>query len=353
MWQISRLLWSSTSPLPRRDSVKITFVVWERYHRRSDLLAQHLGATIHYIQCGQRARLLPGVAKYLAQALKAVGRYTVQTWQTWRLLRKERPDVVLVQNPPVSSVLAVYLYARQHGARYVVDSHTGAFIMPKWRWSVGLHRMLSRRALATIVHNKSQAEIVEHWGCRYFVLGFIPGSYPEGEPFPLDGRFNVAVVSTSKEDEPMGVVFEAAACLPDVSFYVTGDHGRLAALLAAEKPSNCHLTGYLPYERYVALLRGADVILDLTTQDHTLLMGAFEAVSLGTPLIVSDWPVLRDCFSLGTVHVPNTVEGVCEGVRRAQGDQIMLRRDILRLRDQLCEEWERAFTALQRLLQES
>lgn len=83
--------------------------------------------------------------------------------------------------------------------------------------------------------------------------------------------------------------------------------------------NNCRLTGYLPYDRYVGLLRGVDVILDLTSQDHTLLMGAFEAVSLGTPLIVSDWPILRDYFSLGTVHVPNTVEGF---VRECAGPSV-------------------------------
>jgi len=47
-----------------------------------------------------------------------------------------------------------------------------------------------------------------------------------------------------------------------------------------------------------------------------LLSGAFEAVSLGTPLIISDWPILRNYFSLGMVHIPNSVGGVCEGVRR-------------------------------------
>lgn len=333
--------------------MKITFIVWERYHRRSDLLAQHLGATIHYIQSGQRGKLLRGPVKYLAQALKAPARYVVQAWQSWRVLRQERPDVVFVQNPPIFCVLLAFLYARRYDARYVIDSHTGAFLLPKWRWSLGLHRMLSRRALTTIVHNKSQERIVKRWGCRYCVLAFIPGDYPAGGHFRLDGQFNVAVISTfTKEDEPLDVVFEAAGRLPEVTFYVTGDSKRIAPRLLAKKPDNCHLTGYLPYEQYVSLLQEVDVILDLTTQDHTLLMGAFEAVSLGTPLIVSDWPILRDYFSLGTVHVPNTVEGVCEGVRRIQREQAALQRDILRLREQLRAEWEHKFAELWHLLQE-
>ena len=73
---------------------KITFIVWARYHRRSELLAQHFGATIHYVYHGQ-----------MGQLSQAPGRYLVQAWQTWRILRQERPDVIFVQNPPIFAVL--------------------------------------------------------------------------------------------------------------------------------------------------------------------------------------------------------------------------------------------------------
>lgn len=319
--------------------MKSTFIAWTRYNRRSDLLAQHLGATMHHIYYGQQGKLLQAPVRYLVQAL-----------QTWRVLRRDRPDVVFVQNPPILCVLLAFLYARRYSARYVIDSHTGAFLSPKWRWSLGLHRMLSCRAVTTIVTNNQLKKVVNHWGCHAFVLGFVPADYPAGERFPLDGQFNVAVISTFAEDEPLDVVFKAAGRLPEVSFYVTGDSKRIAPRLLAKKPDNCRLTGYLPYERYVGLLREVDVIIDLTTRDHTLLLGAFEAVSLGTPLIISDWPVLRDYFSQGAVYVSNTVEGVCEGVRQAQRERATLQRDILLLREQLHAEWGHKFMEVQHLL---
>ena len=96
--------------------------------------------------------------------------------------------------------------------------------------------------------------------------------------------------------------------------------------------------------------RDVDSVIDLTNRDHTLLLGAFEAVSLGTPLIVSDWPILRDYFSRGTVHVPNTVEGVCEGVRCVQREQERLRHDIVLLRDELQSEWEIKHAELEAVL---
>ena len=210
--------------------------------------------------------------------------------------------------------------------------------------------MLSRGAMTTIVPNEEIERVVNRWECHAFVLGFTPGNYPTGEQFPLNGQFNVAVVSTFAEDEPLDVVLEAASRLPEVSFYVTGDSNRIPPHFLARKPDNCHFTGYLPYERYVGLLRGADAIIDLTTRDHTLLMGAYEAVSLGVPLITSDWPILQDSFSRGTVHVPNTVEGVCEGVRQARPERSSLQRDILCLQAELRGEWEQRFAELQQML---
>lgn len=319
--------------------MKTAFIAWIGYHRRSDLLAQHLGATMHFIHYGPSGRLI-----------QTPIRYGVQAWQTWRVLRQDRPDVVFVQNPPIFCVLVAFLYAQRYGAQYVIDSHTGAFHSAKWRWSVGLHRILSKSALATIVHNTSQEKIVKEWGCRYLVIGFTPGNYPPGEDFALDGQFNVAVVSSFREDEPLGLVLEAAALLPEASFYITGDSRRIARPLVSKKPDNCRLTGYLSYERYVGLLRGVDAIMVLTSNDHTLLMGAFEAVSVGTPLIVSDWPILRDYFSSGTVHVPNTVEGICEGVCLVRLKQTTLQQEILVLQEQLQTEWVLKFAELQRLL---
>ena len=278
-------------------------------------------------------------------------RYWMQAVQTWRILRHEMPDVVFVQNPPIFCALVTFIYHRFYGSQYIIDSHTGAFLGFRWGWSVGLLRMLSLRALTTIVHNKSQEKIIERWGCRYCVVGFTPGDYPAGERFPLSGQFNIAVVSTFSPDEPVSVIFDAANLMPEINFYFTGKIERIPRDLSTNKPGNCHFTGYLAYENYVGLLRGVDVVMDLTTRDHTLLMGAFEAVSLGKPLIVSDWPILQEYFSLGTIHIPNTVKGVFEGVRRCQRELPSLQRDIFILQENLQSDWNKRIYELKLIIQ--
>jgi hypothetical protein len=80
-------------------------------------------------------------------------------------------------------------------------------------------------------------------------------------------------------------------------------------------------------------------------------MGAFEAVALGKPLITSNWPILQDYFSLGTVHVPNTVEGLVKGIQRAQTEQESLKHGIVALEKQLTLEWELAYQQLRQLME--
>jgi len=322
--------------------LRITFIAWTRYDRHSELLAQHLDAGIHFIYYGQGGALLQAPVRYLVQALR-----------TWRVLRRDNPDVIFVQNPPIFCALVAFIYSRRYGARYVIDSHTGAFDSPKWRWSVSLHRMLSSAALATIVHNRFQEEMVKRWGCRYLVLGYRSGNHSSTEHYPLGKKFNVAVPCSFHADEPLDVVFEAASLLPKVDFHLTGDANRAAPRLLEKKPDNCHLTGFLPYDRYLGLLSDVDVVLDLTTRDQVVLSGGFEAVFLGKPLIVSDWPILRECYPLGTLHISNTVEGVYEGVRRAQDEHETLQQDILRLRDLLEKEWKQKMQDLKEILRKA
>jgi glycosyltransferase involved in cell wall biosynthesis len=321
--------------------MNISFIVWAPYQRRAEILAEHLGASLTFIYY-----------KPANKRLETPIRYAVQAKRTWHTLRQQRPDVIFVENPPIFCALVASIYAWRHGTRFVIDSHTGAFLSPKWKWSVGIHHFLSHSALVTLVHNTSQEKIVKAWRCRYLVMGFTPGSYPEGKSFEFSRQFNIAVISSFHEDEPIDLVFEAAALLPEVSFYVTGDYKLIAPNTLSKKPENCYLTGYMSYDHYVGLLRGADAIMALTSSDNTLLMGGFEAVSVGTPMIISNWPVLREYFSLGTVHIPNSVDGIREGVCTARKEKTRLKQEILILQNHLNEEWRSKFEELLRMLNE-
>ncbi len=297
------------------------FITWYPYCRRSDALGEQLGAPsylIHYLKFKTPA-LAP--FKYVLQALKTV----------WILLR-ERPDGVLVANPPVVAPLIVWLFSPLLRYRFIVDAHSGAFQHARWSWSLPLQRFLARRALASIVTNEHMATIVRSWGARVkLVQDLALNLDPDGRRVRRGG-FHVVFVCTYSVDEPVEAVIDAARRLPEVQFSFTGDPSYAPRGFRDRVPSNVHLTGFLPDADYLALLRGADAILVLTREDHTMQRGGYEAVSLGKPLITSDWLLLREVFSRGTVHVDNSPEAIAAAVRRVQDQPEAYRRDMAELR---------------------
>ena len=100
------------------------------------------------------------------------------------------------------------------------------------------------------------------------------------------------------------------------------------------------LTGFLSTEMYGGLLAAADAVLVLTTLDHTMLRGAYEAIYQGTPVIVSDWPLLREAFPTGAVHVDNTADGIAEGVRLVEKFHEDFRAGARQLRAEKSARWE-------------
>jgi glycosyltransferase involved in cell wall biosynthesis len=102
--------------------------------------------------------------------------------------------------------------------------------------------------------------------------------------------------------------------VPGARFFVTGNPKHLDPALKAQMPANMTLTGFLSDEGYGSLISGADAVLTLTTRNHTMLRGAYEAIYQGTPVIVSDWPLLRESFPDGAVHVDNSPAAIAAAV---------------------------------------
>ncbi|KAA3647817.1 MAG: hypothetical protein DWQ07_02200 [Chloroflexi bacterium] len=321
---------------------KVLFLAWVNYLSRNALLADYLGASIHFVTYGQRG----------GNPLLLPLRYIMQSFLTWPILRKEKPDVIVVQVPPLPSAIVAYIYAVFFRARIVIDTHSSTFIS-FWRRLLWLHRWLSRRALTTIVHNQQIKDIVDEWGCHTTYLGYIPGDYPQGEPYELAQGFNVVATCSFDPDEPILEIVQAAQSVPEVNFYLTGNSSRASEEILASKPDNCQFTGYVSNDAYFGLLRGVDAIMDFTKWENTVLLGAHEAVSLGQPLVVSNSLTLRENFPSGTVHVPNTAEGIAEGVRQMQAEHSRYKKEMLALKEQLQSEFEQQLASLQNRIAEA
>jgi glycosyltransferase involved in cell wall biosynthesis len=312
------------------------WVSWE-YHRRNIGISSALGCSLHQIEVN-RGRL----ARYLISAIKTV-----------KLVAVTRPGFLFAQNPSI--VLALLLASLKPFWRYklIIDAHTGGIIPFKGRRKglMLIARWLQKKADLTIVTNAHLKGIVERNQGAAFIL-------PDGIPVPpraaemfLPGRINVVFVCTYSEDEPYREVVESALHFPsDIHLYFTGSYS--GKLDPADLPRNIHLLGFVPEDQYWSLLAAADLVLVLTTRENCLVCGAYEGVSLGKPLILSDTLALRAHFRKGVVHVRQDAKSIAEGILQAAARQDELAREVLQLKEQLIRDWRQDMMDLRQRLRE-
>jgi hypothetical protein len=251
--------------------------------------------------------------------------------------------VVFVQSPPSFATWTGALYAVLARAALVIDSHSDAFERGLWTRPGWLNRLVARRAAITIVTAGHWADLVAGMGGRAVVVPAVPTRLEVGDPPPMDG-FNVAVVATWAIDEPIGAVFTAARQCPEATFHVTGRPRNMDRY--GPVPDNVRLPGFLDEPTYNGLLAHADAVICLTTRDHTMQNGAAEAMYLGTPIITSDWAILREYFSRGTIHVDNSPNAIAAAVRRMQREGASYRAEVRALRHETAERWRRDRAAI-------
>jgi glycosyltransferase involved in cell wall biosynthesis len=321
-----------------------TFIVWYSFSRRAETLAAEIrGKFVFQYEASLKARW------------RTLLRYIVQAWKTWRYLEQEQPDVVIVQSPPVFAPLTVAAWCKLRGRNkatgqripYVIDCHPGTFYDPAWKWALPILRLLSRGALVTLLCNEAAQDILRRWDVKGIFL-------PDGVPTLLEatgaigseGEARIAVICTFAGAEPIEEVFVAARLLPDVTFYVTGDPKRASPQLLSQKPDNVMLTGFLRGGVYSGLLHNVHGLMILTKQPNDLSCGAYEALSVHKPAIISDWAGSRRCFKRGFVYVQNTPEAIADGVRELLENQAQLtaeitamRADYIRIRQPRLEEF--------------
>jgi glycosyltransferase involved in cell wall biosynthesis len=318
------------------------FLVWgpPSHGPRSKVFARELGIEITFVTSSRRRGPLVAPFKYASMAVK-----------TFRVLFSRRPRVVVVQSPPTFAVMAVWAYGALTGARFVVDAHSDAMLSPYWTRPAWLFRLLVRKPAATIVTNEHFARKVRSRGGEAIVIPDIPTSFRIGEPYPVEGAFNVMVVNSFAPDEPLSEIVAAATDLQDVSFYVTGDPGRNGAFVPQHVPDNLRLTGFLADPSYYALMSSCQAVMCLTTRDHTMQRGACEALWMHTPIVTSRWPLLQEYFREGAVHVGGTASEIGAGIRAMVQGHARYEEGIRRLAAERRRDWLAAIGSLASLLE--
>lgn len=278
-------------------------------------------------------------------------RYALSVVLTIDWLLRVRPRVIIVCCPPPFASTLVAIYARLSQAEFILDAHPGAFGHRDRLWSlfVPLQRVLVARALATMVTDPSLAAAVHEWGGRSLVFHEAPPPVgPQESKATPAVRPKVVFTTIFDPDEPLSTITLAACELDECDVAVTGDASRLArdlrsALLAAP---HVRLTGWLDQHEYLALVAGADVVVALTCDPHSVMRSAFEAIYLERPTVLSDTDTMRGCFS-PSVFVESSPSAVVAGVRRVVSDYEAWSAQARSRHDELVRRWAGQRVALE------
>lgn len=299
-------------------------LTWTDQRRTQELCA---GLDLELVVLKTRWR---GPVRYLLLGARTVG-----------LLVRRRVRVLLVQNPSlILASLAVLLRALL-GYRLIVDAHNEAVepFINRQRWVKSLSRWVIRKADVTIVSNRQLAALVDAWGGRSFTLPDpIPVPPPASALRTLEGPFNVVLIATHAPDEPVAQIFEAVRDT-DVHLYVTGNPSRMDPMLAARAPPNVRFTGFLPDPDYWALLRSADAIIDLTLMQDCLVSGAYEALAVGTPMLLSNNRASVELFAGAAAFTDNTTADIRRGLERLRLGSDELKIAAAVKRGELTQRW--------------
>lgn len=280
------------------------WITWESQPRNRSM-SRELGIPLHELSfSGPR----------LVRHLKSVV-------HTLRLLLRERPSVVFSSNP--SLVLTYLLLAcRTLGLfRLTIDAHYGGVVaVTGSRWIQYLLDLANRQADLVIVTNDAHAEQVRRLGGRAFVCPDpLPRLRPNTAKPPAlrDVSRSVLFVCSYDWDEPYAAVFEAARTLGERGFrvFASGAYSRVG--LTAEQVPEVTLLGYVDSATYEAYIQHVDVVLDLTTWQDCLVCGAYEAMAVGKPCVLSRTRSLTRLFTHGTVFTSHDPADIVAAVSDA------------------------------------
>ena len=283
------------------------WVTWEN-QRRNVSMSQAVGSELHV--------LLSDGGRFL--------RYSRLIYKTITLLKKTQPSVVFCQNPSLVLSVLLCLLKKRFNYILVVDEHNAGIWPLEGRYILlnkMAHYVLNKADIA-IVTNRQLKDSIGQVGAKIVVIPDpvpdVPQAYDNKPHQIMDNVFNVVFICTWADDEPYVNVLDAARGLAEenIHLFVTGNWKK--KLTEEPNVENIHLTGFLDDDAYWNLLSDSHCMLVLTTRDDCLNCGAYEAVALGKPGILTATVALKENFSNGFCYTDNTVSSIQKALIEAR-----------------------------------
>jgi len=326
-------------PIKLRTS-RVIWITWEN-QRRSVELASALGAKLFLL--AQSSSDIPNRAL----------RYTWLSLKTLRAIWSASPRLVFAQNPSLFLAALLCVTRKLLNFKLIVDRHSsfkfdksGSF---KWKLFHAVSWFTIRNADLTVVTNAFLAGVVRDNGGRPFVLQDKLPTLTTGRASKLPNLCNAVMICGFGEDEPVLEMIEAARNLPlGWHLSITGKPSAYIQAWLKENvlPEQVEFCGFLPERDYQTLLRSADLLITLTRNEHTLNCGAYEATTLGKPMVLSNTRAIREYFNKGAEYCNPNSDSISAALLRATQNKSRLADEATLLRSELNSSWLHKFADL-------
>ncbi|WP_273069736.1 glycosyltransferase [Marinobacter sp.] len=251
-----------------------------------------------------------------------LARYFILSFKTLWYLYRERPVVVVCQNPSIVLAALLATTSRIQGFFLMVDRHSNFKIRfrgsSKLKWKV-FHFISDysiRLADLTIVTNSEARNYVESLGGKCVVLPDKMPSDLSADAIDLKGDVNFLFICSFDGDEPVDAVLNAFKRLTDkYCIYITGNYKKYDNWKKYVHAGNIRFLGFVGEEDYLRYLNSVDATIVLTNMPMTLNCGSYESVKACKPQIVADSTVIKEWFRSGAVYVdPNDETSIYNGI---------------------------------------
>lgn len=245
-------------------------------------------------------------------------KYPILIAKTILTIYKYKLKTVFVQNPSIVLSMLVVILKPLFGLKVIVDAHNSGVYPLEGRNRLlnFFAKFIAQKADCVIVSNAYLAEIISNWGATATVM---PDPVPELSPNKTSRAHQedyALFICTWAEDEPYFEVIKAAEEISaDLKIYITGNYKKkLSQEFVASLTDRVKLLGFVSEEDYVNIFSEAKLAIDLTTRDNCLVCGAYEALALHIPCIISDSRINREIFCNGFSYTLNDAKSIASAI---------------------------------------
>lgn len=313
-----------------------TWITWET-QRRNEELASAFNANYYPLDYSEKSSAL---------------RYILSAWHTVRIVFSEKPRTIFCQSPSVVLVILLAFLKKMLPFNLFADLHNagvdGLEGLPNPIRA--LYRLAIKNCSGVILSNEELFSNVQSYQATLFALPDRLPRLKSSENLITLKRPAVVFISSFAKDEPIESFLRAVQGL-NLHTYVTGKRLKAGELLKFES-EKIRFTDFLPEESYDALIKDADLLVDLTTRENCLVCGAYEALSAGVPAILSDSEANRKTFPQGFIHSKNSEQDLAQALQSFLASPEKFKNEIRAAAYNFNIAWQRSFLTIEQNIKE-